>query len=105
MTNLMRKICPITRAAEIFGQPWTIELLLELAKGKPYRFNDLLEALSPISPNTLSTRLKLLEEAKIINRQMYSQHPPRAEYTLTRKGRGVKTVLKAMQNWEQSLTD
>jgi HxlR-like helix-turn-helix len=33
-----------------------------------------------ISPNTLSARLKNLEERHIVIRRMYEEHPPRAEY-------------------------
>ena len=48
-----------------------------------------------ISPNTLSTRLKRLEEAGIVERRFYEQHPPRAEYLLTEKGRDLYPALRS----------
>ena len=57
-----------------------------------------------ISPNTLSARLKRLEDAKIVERRFYEQHPPRAEYLLTERGKELRPVLKALFAWGQSHT-
>ena len=54
-----------------------------------------------ISPNTLSARLKSLEENGIVARRFYKDHPPRAEYRLTDKGRALGPVLKALLEWGQ----
>ena len=47
----------------------------------------------------LSERLKTLEEHGIVERRFYSDHPPRAEYLLTEKGRALKPVLDAYAAW------
>jgi DNA-binding HxlR family transcriptional regulator len=56
------------------------------------------------SPNTLSARLKRLEDAGIVERRFYEQHPPRAEYVLTERGRELGPVLKALLNWGRKHT-
>ena len=65
----------------------------------PRRFQDLQESLAGASPNTLSARLKKLEENGIVERRFYAQHPPRAEYALTDKVRELGPVMKAPREW------
>jgi DNA-binding HxlR family transcriptional regulator len=52
-----------------------------------------------VSPNTLSARLKRLEEYGVIAHRFYEQHPPRAEYILTDKGRALGPALAALRDW------
>ena len=70
----------------------------------PRKFQDFERSLSGISPNTLSARLKRLEEAGIVERHFYEQHPPRAEYVLTKKGEALRPVLRTLFDWGQRHT-
>jgi DNA-binding HxlR family transcriptional regulator len=65
----------------------------------PRRFQDLQDSFPKLSPNTLSARLKLLEEEGVLERQFYETHPPRSSYHLTEKGKKLGPVLKAMRDW------
>ena len=96
--------CPIARSLEIIGERWTILILRELVRFGPCKFQEIERSLPGISPNTLSARLKRLEEAGIVERRFYEQHPPRAEYVLTEKGRELRPVLKALFEWGQRHT-
>jgi DNA-binding HxlR family transcriptional regulator len=96
--------CPIARTLDIVGERWTILILRDLVLSGPRKFQDLERSLAGISPNTLSTRLKRLEEAGIVERHFYEQHPPRAEYVLTEKGNELRPVLKALLDWGQRHT-
>jgi DNA-binding HxlR family transcriptional regulator len=91
--------CPVARTLEIIGERWTILLLRDLLLSGPRKFQDFERSLPGISPNTLSARLKRLEEGGIVERRFYEQHPPRAEYLLTDKGRQLGPVLKALLDW------
>jgi DNA-binding HxlR family transcriptional regulator len=57
-----------------------------------------------MSPNTLSTRLKTLEEHGIVERRLYEDHPPRAEYVLTEKGLELRPVLRTLRLWGEKHT-
>ncbi len=103
MKVMNRDICPITRASRIIGDQWSLLILRELFFQEPRRFRDFEELLG-VSPNTLSARLKKLEQAQMIKRQMYSTHPPRAEYCLTEKGRAFGPVLEALYDWGDAHT-
>jgi DNA-binding HxlR family transcriptional regulator len=91
--------CPIARTLDIIGDRWSILILRDLVLDGPRKFGDLQETLSGISPNTLSSRLKNLEEHGIVERRFYDQHPPRAEYVITARGRELRPLLKALKDW------
>ena len=96
--------CPVSRTLDIIGDRWTILILRDLVLDGPRRFQDLENSLSRISPNTLSARLKTLEQHGIIERRFYADHPPRAEYVLTAKGSELRPVLRALRMWGEKHT-
>jgi DNA-binding HxlR family transcriptional regulator len=96
--------CPIARSLDVVGDRWTILILRDLVRFGPRKFQDLERSLSRISPNTLSLRLKRLEEAGIVERRFYEEHPPRAEYVLTEVGNELRPVLKALFEWGERHT-
>jgi DNA-binding HxlR family transcriptional regulator len=102
MTRSYRqKNCPVARALDIIGERWTILLLRDLFLQGPRRFQDFQESLAGVAPNTLSARLKTMEEQGLISRRVYSDHPRRLEYHLTDKGKSLGPVLKALREWGQ----
>ena len=96
--------CPIARTLDIIGERWTILILRDLLLEGPRKFQDFQQSLAGISPNTLSARLKRHEESGVVERRFYEQHPPRAEYLLTAKGRALGPVLKALLDWGRAHT-
>jgi DNA-binding HxlR family transcriptional regulator len=55
------QICPVSKAAELLGERWT--LFRELVLGTT-RFNDFQRALSQLSPTLLTKRLNQLERGR-----------------------------------------
>lgn len=90
--------CPVAKTLELIGDRWTLLVVRDLLPGAR-RFQDLQATLPGIAPNILSTRLKLMEEHGLIGRRFYSDHPPRAEYALTEKGRELGMVVGALAAW------
>src|SRR5580693_4194222 len=97
--------CPVARALDIVGERWTLLILRDLLRQGARKFQDLEASLAGIGPNTLSARLKRLEEAGIVERRFYAHHPPRAEYVLTRKGEELRPVLRALRDWGERHTE
>ena len=91
--------CPVARALDIIGERWTILILRDLFREGPRKFADFEASLAGISATTLSARLKKLEEHDILARRFYAEHPPRAEYLLTDKGRTIGPILKLLLDW------
>jgi len=96
--------CPVARTLALIGDRWTILVLRDLLRDGPRRFLDFERSLVGISPNTLSNRLKALEDGGIVMRRFYEEHPPRAEYVLTDKGVELGPVLRALREWGQKHT-
>ena len=56
-------------------------------------------SLPGVAPNTLSARLKALEDSGLVSRVLYNERPPRLEYVLTAKGKSLGPIVKAMREW------
>jgi DNA-binding HxlR family transcriptional regulator len=91
------RTCSIADALAVVGQRYSLLILRELSFGV-HRFNDILHN-TGAPRETLTIRLKKLEEAGVISRRQYSQHPPRNEYLLTESGKAVAPVLGRLREW------
>src|SRR2546426_3516868 len=89
--------CSLARSLEVMGDWWTPLILRDLYFGLG-RFADIAEDLG-VSKNLLSTRLVALVERGLVERQRYSEHPPRDRYVLTTAGRELVPVLMALTTW------
>jgi DNA-binding HxlR family transcriptional regulator len=85
---------------EILDSKWMLLLLFELFNGTR-RFGELRRKLQPISPKTLTDRLRLLEEKRIVTRTLYPGVPLHVEYELTESGQGLQPIFEAMWTWTQ----
>jgi DNA-binding HxlR family transcriptional regulator len=95
--------CPVARTLDVVGDRWTVLILRDLSFGAR-RFVDLERSLPGMAPNLLAARLKALVANGMVEREAYSERPPRSHYVLTAKGRGFVPVLRALaaygQRWE-----
>ena len=64
-----RSGCPISIALEMLGDAWSLLIVRDLLVG-PRRFSDLRRGLPKIPTNILSTRLKELEQAGVVQRRV-----------------------------------
>lgn len=90
-------VCAIAQAAAVIGDWWSILIVREVARGH-LRFDELAGELT-ISRKVLAERLAQLVASEVLERVPYQQRPARYEYRLTASGRGLLTVLVAMQDW------
>lgn len=88
----------IASAMEIIGSKWTALILRDLFSG-PKRFTELEKSVGKINPRTLSQRLDDLEAHGIIVKKSFAEVPPRAEYSLTKKGEDLLPILRQMAQW------
>lgn len=99
MTKNPEMKCPVVKAAAIVGSPWTALIMRDLLLNESCRFQDLINSVEGINPRTLSQRLKMLEQEKVVEKRLYEDYPPRSEYVLTKKGLELGPVIKAMRVW------
>ncbi len=98
MAKRYGQACPVAKSLDLIGERWTLLIVRDLLDGAR-RFQDLQTSLPGIAPALLSERLKVMEDHRLITRRFYSEHPPRAEYLLTDKGRELGLVVGALASW------
>jgi DNA-binding HxlR family transcriptional regulator len=92
-------VCPyFHEAVELVGKRWNGAIVHVLLAG-PTRFSALAVAVPQISDRLLSMRLRELESAGIVARQVYDGSPVRVEYELTAKGRALEPTVRALRAW------
>lgn len=84
--------CPISRAAEVLGDRWTINLVRDLLTGAT-RFNELVRSNPGLSRGLLSRRLDQLQRAGIV------AHDPDGAYRLTTAGQDLRPVVFGLAEW------
>ncbi|HWD02584.1 MAG TPA: helix-turn-helix domain-containing protein [Amycolatopsis sp.] len=90
--------CPIARAVDVLGEPWTL-LILRNAMTGTARFDDFRTELG-IADNVLSARLAKLTETGLLARVPYRDGGrTRHEYRLTRAGADAVPVLLTLAAW------
>jgi len=90
--------CPIARTLDLVGDRWTLLIVRDLFMGAS-KFGDFRGSSPGMPPKVLSARLKWLMSSGLIEREIYSLHPLRAEYRLTEKGRSLLPVLLTIGQW------
>ncbi len=93
--------CGLARALELVGERWALLIVRDLTI-RPRRYTDLQEGLRGIPTNVLSTRLKELEAAGIVERQVAPAPQRGVVYTLTEVGHGLEPSLIALGRWGAS---
>jgi DNA-binding HxlR family transcriptional regulator len=93
------EICPrFEEAMSLLGKRWT-GLILEVLMNGAVRFTEMAQAIPELSDRMLAERLKELEAAGLVSREVYPETPVRIVYSLTEKGRAFKPVLDAVHEW------
>ncbi|AST94105.1 MULTISPECIES: winged helix-turn-helix transcriptional regulator [Sutcliffiella] len=96
-----KQICSrFEQAMGFFSQRWTGLVIYQLMNG-PQRFCSIESAIG-ISGRVLSERLKDLESAGIVKREVFPETPVRIEYSLTEKGLSLQPIMKEIENWSQT---
>src|SRR3984893_18165457 len=90
---------PVARTISVIGSSWTCLILRDFFLHGPRRFQQLQDSLKGIAPNTLSERLRTLEENGVVERRFYSMSPPRAADVLTEKGGDLGPRVGGQRKW------
>jgi DNA-binding HxlR family transcriptional regulator len=90
--------CGTARALDLIGERWALLAVRELLFG-PKRFGQLRDGLRGVSPNVLSQRLRGLEEAGIVRRDLLDPPAGVPVYELTERGRALEPVLIELGRW------
>ena len=92
--------CPLARVTALLGDGWSLMIIREAFLGSR-SFNAIEERLG-IARNILSSRLRKLVEAGLLERRASESDRRRVEYRLTDAGRALLPVLIALSQWSEA---
>jgi DNA-binding HxlR family transcriptional regulator len=96
------RLCSIASALTVLGEKWSLLVVRELALGV-HRFDEI-QANTGAPRDILTTRLRRLEEAGVLERRQYQERPARFGYHLTAAGKELRPILLAMNAWGEKWT-
>ena len=86
------------RASHLLGDFWTLQIA-DALRDDELRFCEIERAIPAISPATLTGRLKKLEDAEVISRNVETRDRQSVTYSLTNKGQGIVPILDAIKSF------
>ena len=92
-------LCPVEGIINVISKKWALLIICAIVNNEKIRFNKIMESLGGISPKTLSDRLKELEKAGLIKREVFAEIPPRVEYSLTQDGIEGRDSMIPLMEW------
>ncbi|WP_156045664.1 MULTISPECIES: helix-turn-helix domain-containing protein [Actinomycetes] len=107
MREAIRKaaeVCPVEVAVAVLGGSWKMTIVKHLTEGT-LRFGELGRAVGAVTPRVLARQLRELEADGIVLRTVYSQVPPKVEYSLTPLGETLSPMVRALNDWGASYLD
>ena len=86
------------RAFALLSGKWKLEIMW-LLNQRVYRFGELRKAIPGITQHMLTAQLRELEADGLVSRTVFAEVPPRVEYQITPKARGLGPAMEALTAW------
>lgn len=86
------------RAFALLSGKWKLEIMW-LLNQRVYRFGELRKAIPGITQHMLTAQLRELEMDGLVSRTVFAEVPPRVEYEITDKARGLGPTMQALTEW------
>ncbi|MHB1539312.1 MAG: winged helix-turn-helix transcriptional regulator [Solirubrobacteraceae bacterium] len=108
MSRVSRRCAPVPlevrRAADLLERRWQLSIIYAAMNGA-LRFSEFADAIAGISPRMLAERLRDLEAAGLVQRNVLPTSPPTVEYRLTDRGGKLAPIVEAMCVYAESPTN
>jgi len=90
--------CALDITMDYIGGKWRAVVLWYLMKERK-RFSELKKVIPDITEKMLSIQLRQLEKDGLVERHVFAEVPPRVEYTLSKSGESLITILNELASW------
>lgn len=91
--------CAVEAAISLIDGKWKGVILFHLLETDVLRFSEIRRRVPGVTQRMLTNQLRELEADGLILRRVFAQVPPRVEYELTERGRGLEPILLALKAW------
>lgn len=86
------------RAFALLSGKWKLEIMW-LLNHRVHRFGELRKAIPGITQHMLTAQLRELEADGLVSRTVFAEVPPRVDYEMTPKARGLGPTMEALMAW------
>lgn len=93
--------CSMELTLALIGGKWKSLILWYLGEDT-LRFSELRKVLPQVTQKMLTQQLRELEKDGLVNRLIYTQIPPKVEYSLTVAGKSLLPILETLCQWGQN---
>ncbi|MDU2065441.1 MAG: helix-turn-helix domain-containing protein [Sporomusaceae bacterium] len=90
--------CAMELTLALIGGKWKSLIMWYLGEDS-LRFSELRKTLPQITQKMLTQQLRELEHDGLVNRLVYTQVPPKVEYSLTDAGKTLLPLLTSLCDW------
>src|SRR5919108_4394339 len=101
MSRNYRQYCGLARALDVVGDRWNLLIVRQLLVG-PARYGQLLDGLPGMATNLLAHRLRHLEAAGVVQRELAAEGNA-IRYSLTSWGGELREPIEALIRWSTPL--
>jgi len=96
--------CSMELTLDLIGGKWKALILWHLGEST-LRFSELKRTLPKITQKMFTQQLRELEGSGLVNRFIYTQIPPKVEYSLTPAGKSLLPILETLCQWGLNYAD
>lgn len=101
MNSKKRSDCGVSCSLDIWGDKWSLLIIRDLMFAKECTYGDFLKSGEGIATNILASRLKELEENKMIEKLDHPGSKAKVLYRLTKKGIDLVPVMIEINLWSE----
>lgn len=91
--------CFFELTLQVIGGKWKPIILYHLGNEGILRFGELGRSIGIITQKMLTQQLRELEKDGLVSRKVYTQVPPKVEYSLTDLGKSLIPILDQLRDW------
>src|SRR5919109_2741639 len=93
------QFCAMAKALDVVGDRWSLLIVRELMLLGPSRYTDIQNGLPGIASNLLADRLRRLEEAGVVKRELAPPPIATTLFSLTQRGDDLREVVRELGRW------
>jgi DNA-binding HxlR family transcriptional regulator len=97
--NKIRSECPISCSLDVFGDKWSLLIIRDVMLRGKMSYSEFLNSEERIASNILVSRLSILEQEKILVKEVSPQNKSKYIYSLTQKGADLMPIIIELMDW------
>ena len=94
-----RSDCPISCSLDVIGDKWSLLIIRDVMLRGKMSYSEFLNSEERIATNILVSRLTVLEEEKILVKDVSPENKSKYVYSLTQKGADLLPIIIELMDW------